>query len=287
MKIKYLLGMVLIFAAFNAYAEETLLNNESLLWLEYGRQINGKNGAVTQVLYINHGRYPKNSVDTANFDELTAFYRVKDQSSNKDAIYYRAEIQKIDGKPALKIKACQTALFEVFVRGTIARQSFLAQTSLIMFGHCSEKEKREPLGRQDEFPFFSLVSPIYNYWPQTGQTFKFVFNPADSAVADATVMVADGNRIVKKIDLSPLNFDYTPLHDRKLNQKGYDACKENILFVKQGGGESFCKTAYTLLLHRSRTAFFNLSSGVALFFLTIIVVSSITLIRRRKFKYRW
>ena len=129
------------------------------------------------------------------------------------------------------------------------------------------------------------LRPDYgHYWMQTGATYAFAYNGPNPTAA--TVRVLENRRQIDSlVPAVSGDFVYTPPHDPRLDRAGPDAGKPTVLLVHAAEGERQCRSAYTLLLHRTRHGHLRLWPGLALFGITTAAIGLIVSHQRRHRPY--
>jgi hypothetical protein len=201
---------------------------------------------------------------------------------------YSVPVRSLNNKAHIKIKAGKASFIEVCLTVREKDTVYTAETSFYLFGKSGKETEREnPADKPVLFPIVSILSPAYNYWPQTGEEYTFKVNSGKDPGKSIKIMAIDKKKI------SPLNprgngeFTYTPPHDRDLDTQSAGAYKGNIIQIKEKRGSRMYKRTYTLLLHRSRYAYLHLKSGLVLvsgtmaFFLSLVIFT-----RRKKYPQR-
>lgn len=272
---------------FHAAAAGGSLEDRTFLWLEYGTKQEETDGSITQLIYINSSSA---SLKLAELADLTAFYRDGRQKDEKQ--YYRIPVEQRDGRYFLRINSSSRFLYQVFVTGSRQGEHFTAQTIFPLYADGLDKrgqqtpvllesEKRNPAIELDRSgnPYRSLM---------TGQTLRFLYKPVQSSGPGVRAVQINDVRNKTSADLLPDAagiFSFTPAHDERLDNGGYNEYKELIVYAEETAGNEVYKTSMNLLLRRSYSAHNNLPQGLLLFFLAVTVSIAIVLFRRRSFRY--
>ncbi len=251
---------------------------EKFLWLEYGKQLKNKDGSVVQVLLVRDNGGSKSFNSLSSRGKFKAIYRVDRKNNYSLPLYFDR------GRAELRIKSGKTSFFEVRLTACLDGALYSAETSFYLFGKADYLIKRDKLKDIPEhFPIISMHFSADNYWPQTGREYRFKVNSHTGYIPE--IKAIDKKNILS-LDLHHSGeFTYTPSHDRDLDKQGSGAYKGSVIYMKEEGGGRIFKRTYTLLLHRSRSAYHDLTSGLFLlsgsiaFFLSLVILA-----RMRKFR---
>ena len=169
----------------------------------------------------------------------------------------------------------------VFARAEIEGRTHYAQTAFNLYGRSKSGALPEPhrLSQAPDWPEFLLNSNDRLYWPQTGQEFTFKLVRGENASANSLV-VWDGGRRVAEVQPGLAGCQYRPEHDPILNRAGDLASKPLVFVARNADGGS---TAFTLFIHRSRRAGWDLSAGLWLFTASVLVSGILAWLARRRF----
>ncbi|TWH49194.1 hypothetical protein Salpa_5400 [Sporomusa sp. KB1] len=282
-----LAGIILLVSiCLHGYAKSSNLESAAFLWLEYGKKINEPNGSVTQTVYI---KSSNDSLDIADIKDLTAFYCDGREKGEKQ--YYEIPVEEKNGLYVLRVNTASPFRYYIYVTGTCSGEHFTAQISFLLYanGFADNREKKPALLEKPRpFPFIDLRSGE-GYWPQTGQTFQFIYTPINQSGDPVKEMkIIDlTNKCSEKLTLDAGGmFSFTPSHDKRLDESGYSEYKEILVYTEELAGNEVYKTSMNLLLHRSLTAHRDLKPGIFLFFATMAASVAIVLLRRRSFTFK-
>jgi len=160
----------------------------------------------------------------------------------------------------LAVQAGEYVRVEAFARAEIAGRPHYAQTRLLLYGQSGEDGSVPgDLAAPPNRPKFQVSSSGELYWPQTGHAFVFTLDGLETG--ELEVWNGQGELLDQARDLAGV-FKYTPAHDPALNRAGIRAGKPLIFVARNSDGDS---ASYTLVVHRSRWAGFNLRAGLAVF----------------------
>jgi hypothetical protein len=273
--------IVICYSLFFVYpadsAERSGAPEETFIWLEYGKQLKKKDGTIIQRFWIrSNGGLGKNK---ALFPpgEMKAVYRV-----NKEKCY-SLPVRSLNSKAYIEIKGGRPSFFEVCLTASDKGTHYTAETSFYLFGKSGEPAERgDPIEKPDIFPIVSILSPVYNYWPQTGQEFTFEVNSEAGPGKTVEIKAVDRGKISNLGPAANGKFIYMPPHDRDLNERGPGAYKGCIIRIKEKRGGRISKRTCTLLLHRSRYAYHDLKPGLYLISGTMAFFLSLVIALRRK-----
>lgn len=259
-------------------ADKFCIHEMDYIWIEFKKHVKEKDGSLTQILRIRKSKGLKNRTGLSKFYNIKAVYNI-----NREKEFYRAPIQYRNNEAEIKITAGKTSFFKVYVFVITETINYIAETSFYVFGSSKNPIHRDILRTELDFlPNLKIIYPEYNYWPQTGQEFKFLLgsDKVNFTVNDAKV-IDKGN--IETLKLSPDGkFSYIPPSDKLLDLQGISAFKGNILYFRMKSNNKITKLTYTLLLHRSRFANLRLKHGIALFVGTIIFFTFSVLIARKR-----
>ncbi len=183
------------------------------------------------------------------------------------------------------IAADSSSFFRLIAIGRAKDSGILhiAQTDFCLFGNAKEKVRRHRVSFSEKkppfFPF-QCEAPKNNYWPQTGQAFVFQLHlPQPPERMELAVWA---NNLLSALHPDEqLRFNYTPEHDPRLRETGTGASRQDIFLGKVTKGDEQIRISYTLLLHRSRTAFLSPGPGVALFLLSVLFFGGWVRLKRK------
>lgn len=245
--------------------------------MEYGKQVKKRDGSIVQVLLIRSDLNSNFTGSPFHYEKIKAMYRV-----NKK-IYYSLPVSYKDNKIQIEIETGKTSFVEVFIFARGKDSVYTAETSFYLFGK-SEKhaEKELPEGKPGPFPIVTILSPAFNYWPQTGCEYRFKIN-SGKKVRESMEIMAINEYKVSSLTLSGNGeFKYSPPHDRDLDLQGAGAYKSAVIYIREkSGGRIFIRT-YTLLFHRSRYGYYNLKSGLFLISGSMVFFFLLVILRRGK-----
>lgn len=173
---------------------------------------------------------------------------------------------------------------DVFARAEIGGRTHFAQTVLRLFSR-SEAAGQALEGLEDvpDVPEFRMSSSGEFYWPQTGHEFTFALEGLDAARNELEIWSGQGARLAT-LTASTGTFKYTPAHDPSLDRAGYAAGKPLIFMARDNNGGS---AAFTLVVHRSRTAGLDKDAGLAVFAAALLLSGLTTWLTRRKARPCW
>ena len=170
----------------------------------------------------------------------------------------------------------------VFARAEIEGRPHYAQTAFNLYGRSRAGARSEPLSpyppQAPDWPEFSISSEAPLYWPQTGQNFTFKFKGHTVA---RNLAVWDGSRRVAELEPGEAGFQYRPEHDPGLNRAGNRASKPLVFVAPGADGGS---VSFTLFVHRSRRAGWDLPAGLSVFALGASVSAASVGLARRRFR---
>lgn len=259
----------------------------AFLWLEYGTKQEETDGSVTQTIHITSSA---DSLILPEITDLNAFYYDGRQTGEKQ--YYRIPIERKDGQYFLKVNTSSRLLYYVFVTGSRQREHFTAQITFPLYADGMDKRIKQgqvPAEAGKVFPTIELERTENLYWSlTTGQTLRFLYKAAQPSEHVAQTMQVFDLRNKTSTELLPDAagiFSFTPPHDKRLDDGGYNEYKEAIVYTEETVGNEVYKTSMNLLLRRSYLAHNNLTHGLLLFFLAVAVSIAIVLFRRRSFRY--
>jgi len=169
----------------------------------------------------------------------------------------------------------------IFARVEIGGRLHYAQTAFNLYGGSGAGAFPEPnrLPQAPDWPEFLVSSDGPLYWPQTGQEFTLKIERSGGTSAK-NLAVWDNGRQVAEVKPGAAGFRYRPEHDPILDRAGDLASKPLVFVVHSGDGDS---VAFTLFVHRSRRAGWNLSAGLWVFAAGALVSGMLAWLTRRKF----
>jgi hypothetical protein len=266
------------------YAEDGSLSNDGNFWLSYGKRMRETDGSVTQIINL------KSNVDAMNIaavQNLTAFFCDEWQKGEKQ--YYSVPIEQEAGQYFLRFNTASQFNYHVYVTGTFEDQHLTAQTFFSLYAGLDKTQDKEKVLREKPNSFSSFERTARaSYWLQTGQTLPFIYksaNPSLYKVNPVQVIDLDHNRMEVISPDSAGRFSFTPPHDQRLDNSGYFAAKEILVYTEEHVAGKVYKTSLTLPVHRSITAHHNRQLGISLFFFTLLASASIVIYRRRRFAH--
>jgi hypothetical protein len=277
---------LLILLFFQVSAECRSPEDRAFLWLEYGAKKDETDGSVTQTIYITTTAAV---INLAEMKDLSAYYCDRRQTGEKQ--YYRIPIEQRDGRYFLQVNTSSSFLYQVFVTGSFQGENFIAQTIFPLYADGMDKQQNKDLTMEKPkaFPAIELnVSGNPFRTLTTGQTIQLRYKPINSsgqAVREMQIMDLRNKTSAIIWPDAAGGFSFTPSHDKRLDNGGYNEYKEIIVYAEEVIGNEIYKTSMNLLLRRSSTAHNNLAQGVLLFFSAMAVSIAIVLFRRRSFRY--
>jgi len=264
---------------------------DDYLWIEFGKRIKEKDGALTLPLQINYGRFPNQKKGIRELDSLRAFYTLTEKDEEGNLIFYEAEIQRDKGKTLVQINAFKTERILVLLQGKKTRgeitHCYLAKTSFVLFGHSASKRKKiKPIPPNEINRQFEIcITPQFYYWPQTSNPIKSTLSFNQELLEEKALCIFDENEDAIEVKTDERgNYTYIPPEDRKLNWKGETAFKQTVIVAEETKGNTNYISSYTLLLHRNRFKNRKLLPGVSVFGGAIAGVFLLVVVKRKRFK---
>ncbi|MBN2041096.1 MAG: hypothetical protein JW864_13720 [Spirochaetes bacterium] len=286
----FFLTAVFLFQSVISTAElnlpDTDIQSNSYLYFQYDAKGKEADGSAYQVLKIRTNNTAKN---LSEFDSIEAYCRKSSRPGKQDYMAYRVPVEKLNNEYYVKIKSGNYSIFDVYVSGNYKNNTYVAQTVFYLFGDGLKGSTGKPgLVKLPEYlPVFELTESPQNYWPQTGNEFRFLCRvPEGSGSIKQMIVIIDNKKVSRIFTDRNGKFEYIPAHDIKLNKGGTSSYKEIILLNSINRNGKNYTAAFNLLVHRSRTAFLNVKNGAVLFTVSIIFFTAIVLIKRRTFKYK-
>ena len=192
----------------------------------------------------------------------------------------------------LIIRSGEYATADVFARAETGGAPLFAQTRIILYGQGGEAEQeQEAYSEGPAWPEFALRSGGESYWPQTGHEFTLRFS-GETGGSPLVVFGGSVELAAKAIQTAPPElldtvvysngvYRYTVPHDPALNRAGVTAAKP-LIFVARPveGGTASC----TQIVHRSRYAFWNKETGLAVLAGACMLSSVVVITARKKRK---
>ncbi len=238
------------------------------LSIQYLGKHQAKNGQVCQAFKL---------IGADNMVDAAAVYYQEVRSP----VLYQAGVSEA----CFTICADRPSRIRVFAMAHTPLRFFLAQTDTALFGRSKSPPERSPADRMvtdmlSIHPYIEVISPGNLYWNQTGQNFQFrIVTPFE--VTRRHLSVLENGRRRRLLSNRESVFAYVPAHDRDLREAGPHACRNDILFVRLADGASEFNLTYSLLLHRSRSAFDNHAAGTAVFAFSVLFFAGLVLMKRR------
>ncbi len=266
----------LILCVASIASSEDITSNS--FYFEYLDLEKEKNGLATQKFELHSGGI--------SFDSLVVYYR-----AGNDKIYYQAKIYD----NIVTISSEKSSYFTLYALGKNKKGLYIAKTSFCLFGNSQEIPEKHPAVLPDEvMPDIELISPKFNYWPQTGQHFKFKlvteFMPETEkgfAIKELKFVVKENQRVIELAPDVNMVFSYVPAHDKELRQKGVSGTRQDIVFVHDETDNAFYQITYTILLHRSRTAFLSKKTGAAVLTGSLLLFLTWIILKRKRKTAQW
>ena len=244
--------------------------DDDLLFFEYLDQARDLNGQVTQNFALRF--------NGPELDFLNVYFQ---QSGEKNLYEATLENRRV------AITSIKRSFFRLFAFGGSKNRYYVAQTDFPGFGHSKVKVERTPaIPTKRPMPLIEKMSPKFNYWPQTGQCFTFRLHPNVPTNGIELSVVENGR--LRTLDTDEKSgFSYTPSHDEQLRNGDVKASRQDTIIARLTNGSDIYKISYTLLLHRSRTAFLDQKAGVAVFLASASFVGIWIAIKRKRSKTPW
>jgi len=260
------------------------------LWIEFEEGEKERDGAITLPLQIHFGRFTDQRQKHWRLDSLRAYYALVERNVEEERNFYELPIERHNGILRIKISSWKSNRFMVFVRGVSIHNGianyYCAKTSFVLFGQAPFEKKKEEMTRYHSIDrkLELHITPEFNYWPQTGNPviISAAFN--GKYLPEKILQIYDENTTFQKLKTSRAgNVTYIPPHDKKLNRKGINSFKHNIIVVRESKKNTRHVFSYTLLLHRSRFAQKHTITGLVLFGVIFVLVFSVVLLKRKSF----
>lgn len=279
----------IIFTLSFPFISDAFSPQDKYLWIEFQECVKEKDGSVTLPLQINYGSFPAEKEESAELDDLRAFYSLPEGAEEGMPVFYAARIEKSSGRRLVKIKAVQATRFIVFVQAKKIDGDqthwYFAKTAGMFFGHSAGRDEIRPIAAPEINRQWEIrVSPQFDYWPQTGSPIKItpVFN--NSLLPGRVIGLFDENGPAQEITTGAAgSFTYLPPEDKQLNRQGEQAFKQTIIAGEENKGNTKYISSYTLLLHRSRFKNHNLWLGGSIFGGSAVGVFLLVMGRRKRF----
>ena len=244
--------------------------DNDFLFFEYLELKKEKNGQATQKFVLRF--------NGPELDFLDVYFQ-----QNGDAAIYQAKVEN----QRVAISSDKSSLFHLFAFGGYKNRRYVAQTNFILFGNSKVKVKKQPAILPNEpIQLIELVSPKFNYWPQTGQHFTFKLDTNFSA-NDVKVFVLENQHLKVLEPDKKMFFSYVPGHDKQLRAASKKAGRQDTIFARITNGKDLYKITYAMFLHRSRTAFLNQDLGVAAFLVSVLFFGIWIAMKRKRSKTPW
>jgi len=241
-----------------------------LLFFEYLEQERNINGQVTQNFALRF--------NGPELDFLDVYFQ-----QIGDATLYEATVEN----QRVAITSCKRSFFRLFAFGGLKNRYYVAQADFPGFGHSEVKVERKPaIPAKKPVPLIDQVSPKFNYWPQTGQCFTFRLKSNDPANGIELFVMENGRLKALETD-EKKGFSYTPAHDERLRTGNITAARQDTIIARITNGDDITKISYTMLLHRSRTAFLDQKAGFAVFLASAFLIGIWIAIKRKRSKTPW
>jgi hypothetical protein len=185
------------------------------------------------------------------------------------------------------ISSDKASFFRLFALGGLKNRYYIAQADFPGFGNSKVKVEKKPAKTPKEpMPSIDLVSPKFNYWPQTGQCFTFRLQP-NIPSNDIELFVLEKGRLRALEPAEKRGFSYVPSHDKQLRSGNVAAGRQDTIIVRITNGNEIYKISYAMLLHRSRTAFLDQKAGFAVFLTPALLFAAWVAIKRKRSKTPW
>jgi hypothetical protein len=244
--------------------------DDDLLFFEYLEQVREINGQVTQNFAL-HFNGPE-------LDFLDVYFQQSGETT-----FYEATVEN----QRVAITSDKRSFFRLFAFGGLKDRYYIAQVDFPGFGNSKVKaEKKRVIPPKEPMTSIDLLSPKSNYWPQTGQCFTFRFQ-LNVLPNDIEIFVMENGRIRTLERDEKGRFSYTPSHDKRLRNGIVAAGRQDTIIARIAKGDNIYKISYSMLLHRSRTAFLDQKWGLAVFLATALLFGTWIVIKRKRSKTPW
>ncbi|MBU1194360.1 MAG: hypothetical protein KKE62_01155 [Proteobacteria bacterium] len=225
--------------------------NKDMLHLEFAQMKKHPNGQVSQTFIVHR---PENQTD-----KISVLF----QENQRPEVYTVPLDQN-----TFSIFADKPSSIRLFVFTRAGQTHHVVHTDMVLFGKSRSLALRT-LAKPSEaavlktLPHIFLVGSESYYWHQTGIPLTFSLKTQFHPLHPVRFHVADNHQIkpLAADTLNPLQFVYTPSHDKQLRQAGSTAVKHNTVFTCLAHDKKLYHLAYTFQLHRSRHAFENYTAG--------------------------
>lgn len=268
--ILFRLNIIGIFWLFMASAVHAAPVDADLLFFEYLEQVREMNGQVTQNFALRF--------NGPELDFLDVYFQ-----QNGEATFYEATLEN----QRVAITSDKASFFRLFAFGGLKNRYYVAQADFPGFGNSKVKVERKPaIPSNEPMPLIDLVSPQFNYWPQTGQCFTFKLRQ-NVPTNDIELFVLEHGRLSALGSYEKKGFSYVPSHGKQLRNAGASAARQDTIIARITNGNDVFKISYAMLLHRSRSAFLDQKSGFAVFLASVFLFGIWVGIKRKRSKTPW
>jgi hypothetical protein len=200
-----------------------------------------------------------------------------------DATFYEAIMEN----QRVAITSDKASFFRLFAFGGLKNRYYVAQADFPGFGNSKVRvEKKPALPPKKPMPLIDLLLPKFNYWPQTGQCFTFRLQP-DVPVNDIELFVLENGRLRALEINEKKGFSYVPPHDKELRNGNVAAGRQDTIIARITNGNDIYKISYSMLFHRSRTAFLDQKAGFTVFLASALFFCIWVAIKRKRSKTPW
>jgi hypothetical protein len=264
------LNIIGVFWLAMASAVQALPVDDDLLFFEFLEQVREINGQVTQNFSLRF--------NGPELDFLDVYFQ-----QSGDATLYEATVEN----QRVAITSDKASFFRLFAFGGLKNRYYVAQADFPGFGNSEVKiEKKPAAAPMGSTPLIDLVSPKFNYWPQTGQRFTFRLQP-NVPPNNIELFVLENGRLRPLEPGEKRGFSNVPSHDKQLRNVNVAAGRQDIIIVRITNGNDIYKISYAMLLHRSRTAFLDHKAGFAVFLAFTLFFATWVAIKRKRSKTPW
>lgn len=269
--------------------------SENCLWFEFDNPIESPQGIVTQPLFIGYGQFAAASKSIADLDGLDVFYTFGEKNKKREDVFYKAEIETINGRPCVRIISATVTWCAVIAIGrkiNKVKYNYFAKTSFFLFGKNKDSINRKIpaenkiLERRFNIGIYrERLKEFLNYNRLLGfpLRFKIDFDKSPFSNKDVCVIEENSHTYSLKTDRDG-EFIYIPQDENNLDKPIRENYRHFLVYGEQKIEDKVYAAAYTVLL---RVGYFNrnvnFALGISIFMISVIISLLIALKISRKY----
>ncbi len=273
-----------------AYAD---FSKDDYIWLEYDDEAGNKSDMATQHLFVCYGQFPDRKKSIEGLDNIEAAYTFGEKNKRGEDIFYKLNIVKGEKRARIRVNSDRERWCAVLVKMAKSERgleyNYLAKTSFFILGNDSILNNAKgntlnnPFKRQLEINIHRERAKEDNtFYRRLGYPIGFSVNFDKIPFDCKNINIIGDNGKNQQVETGVVDsFSYIPQGDKERRQ--------DLIIVERVLGDSIFKGSYTISFKHSehiatRGRDINLRLGVSIFMSSLVIVSLVAIVTRKRFK---